>query len=172
MRTSEAMKPPSRLLLTMLSFLSIGLLIVGVEYERAACRVSVLGVMSQAKTEDNQSLEYHVWRVFPQDRRGFTIVVASVNPRHFNREDMIALAMQLNREFADKGKLKVGLLDDDKIARLFATGRAEYSTYELAERGRYYLDRSGCREYIQFSNRRKKPRTKVTIRQNCSDRSR
>jgi hypothetical protein len=120
---------------------------------------------SQLTAPQDQSLNYHVWRVFPEDKRGFTIVVASVDPRHFNRNDMRALATELNAKFGDKSKLKVGLLDDDNIARLFATGRAEYSTYVTVERGRYYLDRTVCREYIQFSKQRRK--ALETVKLNC-----
>jgi hypothetical protein len=172
MRTKEAIKVSSRFLLSMLSSLFIGLLVAGSEYEKPARRINVTAGSAQSKTEGNESLGYHVWRVFSKDRRGFTVVVASVDPKRFNREDMTALASQLKKEFGDKQKLKVGLLDDANIARLFATGRAEYSTYETAERGRYYLDRSTCREYIEFSTRRGKPRTKITIRLDCTGRRR
>jgi hypothetical protein len=119
--------------------------------------------MPATETKLNQPLEYHIWRVFPEDRKGFTVIVASVNPKHFNRDDMTALAKELNKKFQEKSKLKVGLLDDENVARLFATGRAEYSTYEASERGRYYLDRSVCREYVQFSSERGKPRQTVKL---------
>ena len=165
MRTNKAIRGSSTVVMVMLCLLVIGLLIAGLDYGKAPRRVNAVEAMSQSKTEDNQSLDYHVWRVFSEDRKGFTTVVVSVNPRHFNRDDMTKLAMQLDREFAEKPKLKVGLLDDDNIARLFATGRAELSTYYTAERGRYYLDRTACREYIQFSTKRGKPRE--TIRLKC-----
>lgn len=122
-----------------------------------------LRIVQQPETSISPPLDYHVWRVFPEDRKGFTVVVASVNPRHFNRQDMMALARELNRKYQEKAKLKVGLLDDENIARLFASGRAEYSTYETAERGRYYLDRNACREYVQFSTKRGRPRQKVKL---------
>ncbi|HEV2707199.1 MAG TPA: hypothetical protein VGV59_14860 [Pyrinomonadaceae bacterium] len=115
--------------------------------------------------DDDGALDYRVWRVFPEDRRGFTLVVVSVNPKHFNRADMTALAARLKREFAEKAKLKVGLVDDDDTARLFVEGRVNYPTYERAERGRYYLDRNACREHIQFSEQRGRPRK--TIRLDC-----
>lgn len=119
--------------------------------------------MSRTENKVSQPLDYHVWRVFAEDRKGFTVVVVSVNPKHFNRDDMTALAKELNRKFQEKSKLKVGLLDDENIARLFATGRAEYSTYETSERGRYYLDRVACREYIQFSSQKGKARQTVKL---------
>jgi len=119
--------------------------------------------MPATETKLSQPLEYHVWRVFPENRKGFTVVVVSVNPKHFNRDDMTALAKELNKKFQEKSKLKVGLLDDENVARLFATGRAEYSTYETSERGRYYLDRTVCREYVQFSSERGKRRQTVKL---------
>lgn len=119
--------------------------------------------MSRTETKLSQPLDYHVWRVFSEDQKGFTVVVVSVNPKHFNRDDMMALAKELNRKFQEKSKLKIGLSDDENVARLFATGRAEYSTYEASERGRYYLDRTACTEYIQFSRQRGKPRQTVKL---------
>lgn len=153
------------------SVLFVLLLIAAHKYEKSVRRFND-AANAQAQTENSESPGFHVWRVFSPDRRGFTVVVVSVDPKLFNRKDMSALAGQLNQEFADKRKLKVGLLDDQNIARLFASGRAEYSTYETAERGRYYLDRTTCQEYIQFSTHRQKGRTKVAIRLNCSGRRR
>jgi hypothetical protein len=100
---------------------------------------------------------------FQQIGKGFTVLVLSVNPKHFNRVDMTALAKELNKKYQEKQKLKVGLLDNENIARFFASGRAEYSTYEAAERGRYYLDRTTCREYVQFSSQRGSPRQTVKL---------
>jgi len=111
-----------------------------------------------AGAQRSNSLDYHVWRVYPEDRRGYTVVVVSVNPKHFNRNDMTSLASELNNKFADKKKLRIGLLDDADIARLFAQGRASYPTYERAERGRYYLDRDSCKEYVQFEGKKGRPR--------------
>lgn len=120
---------------------------------------------SQHAAQGSNSLDYHVWRVYPEDRRGHTIVVVSVNPKHFNRNDMSSLATEFNKQFADKKKLKIGLLEDADIARLFAEGKISYPTYARAERGRYYLDRDACKEYVQFEGKKGKPRE--TVRFNC-----
>ena len=104
-------------------------------------------VVTQAQ---NKSLDYKIWQVFSQDMKGFTIVVVSVNPEHFNRQDMTALAAKLNEEFAQKQKLKVGLLDDANRASLFVLGRLELPDFDRAQKGLYYLDRTKCKEYIQF----------------------
>ena len=149
---------------TLLSGLFVATLIIGV-VSCVKSSSSANDSMSRTEAKLSQPLDYHVWRVFSEDQKGFTVVVASVNPKHFNRHDMTALAKELNRKFQEKSKLKVGLLDDENVARLFATGRAEYSTYEASERGRYYLDRTACREYIQFSTQKGKQRQ--TVRLDC-----
>jgi len=110
-----------------------------------------------AQAQSNRQLDYQIWKVFSQDTKGFTIVVVSVAPKHFNREDMTALATKLNAEFAQNEKLKIGLLDDENVARLFVTGRLEIADYEKSERGRYYLDRSKCKEYVHFISETNKP---------------
>jgi hypothetical protein len=114
----------------------------------------------------NKSLDYQIWKVFTQDTKGFTVVV-SVNPEHFNREDMTVLAAILNEEFAQKQKLMIGLLDDANAARLLVTGRLELPDFNRALKGLYYLDRKKCKEYIQFVTENKKPRNEV-IRFRCS----
>lgn len=148
-----------------LGVLVIALFIVFLGHGNALRHVNAVEAISQTKTEDTQSLDYHVWRVFTEDKKGFTTLVVSVDTRHFNRDDMTNLAKQLNKQFMEKPKLKVGLLDDENIARLFASGRVELSTYYEAERGRYYLDRTACRQYVEFSSKRGKPRE--TIRLKC-----
>lgn len=168
MRTDRGIKVSITFASSMLGLLFVTLIVAAPQYEKPVRRINDNAANAQAKSENSKSPGYHVWRVFSPDRRGFTVAVVSVDPKRFNREDMSALASQLNQEFADKRKLKVGLLDNENTARLFASGRAEYSTYETAERGRYYLDRTMCQEYIQFSTRRQKPMTKLAIRLNCS----
>ena len=125
------------------------------------CALNLIVVQAQ-----NKSLDYQIWKIFSQDTKGFTIVVVSVNPEHFNREDMTALAAKLNGEFAQKRKLKVGLLDDANTARLFVTGRLEIPDFNRAQKGLYYLDRTKCKEYIQFLRRGEKQRNEI-IRFRC-----
>jgi hypothetical protein len=120
-------------------------------------------VVAQAQ---NKPLDYQIWKVFSQDTKGFTIVVVSVNPEHFNREDMTALAAKLNAGYAQKQKLRVGLFDDANTARLFATGRLELPDFNRAQKGLYYLDRTKCKEYIQFLRQGKRQRKEI-IRFRC-----
>jgi hypothetical protein len=138
---------------------------------RAFCRVILIltfyGASVVVAQAQNKSLDYKIWQVFSHDTKGFTIVVASVNPEHFNRDDMTALAAKLNEEFAQKQKLKVGLWDDANAARLFVTGRLEIPDFNRAQKGLYYLDRTKCKEYLQFRERDNNSRNEV-IRFRCS----
>lgn len=146
-----------------------GLVVAGVSYRKIPRDVSTDIVATRSKLENSKPLDYRVWRFpSPADKNRFTIAVASVGSKHFNREDMTALAAQLNKEFTQETRVKVGLVDDENTARLFVRGGANYPTYEKAERGRYYLDRTKCEEYIQFSTQSEKPRNEVTIKLNCS----
>ena len=111
----------------------------------------------------NEPTDYHVWKVFPEDQNGFTIIIVSVAPRHFNRGDMIDLAKRLDEGFPDRPKLKAGLLDNESIVKLFSTGQADLTTYYSSERGRYYLDRVACRQYVEFSSERGKPKKIVNL---------
>ena|SRR5215470_4099451 len=124
------------------------------------------GQATADESEDQRPLEYKVWRIYPPDRRGFAIAVLSVNPKHFNRGDMAILAHELNSKFGDIRKVKAGLLDNADTARLFVEGLLDYPSFEKAERGRYYLDRDRCNEYIQFSRHKAKPKQTLTF--NCN----
>lgn len=163
MRIKTAVRNSCLIVATTAAIFAIGLIVAELNYGETSHHVEAVTALSQCNTQDSASLDYHVWRVFSEDRKGFTIVVVSVSPTHFNRNDMTMLAARLNKEFGERKKLKIGLLDDENIARNFVSGRAEYSTYEIAERGRYYLDRSTCKEYIQFSTLRGRPRETVNI---------
>ena len=134
---------------------------------RAVLMVSLCVVGLVVAQAQDKRLDYQIWKVFSPDTKGFTIVVVSVNPAHFNRGDMTALAAKLNEEFAQKQKLKVGLLDDANAARLFVTGRLELPDFNRAQKGLYYLDRSNCKEYVQFLRGGKRPRNDV-LRFRCS----
>jgi hypothetical protein len=106
----------------------------------------------------NKALNYHIWRVFPKDNKGFVAVVISVEPKHFNRNDMLSLATEINKRYTNEAKLKVALLDDAATARNFVNGRAEYPEFERAQKGIYYLNRIKCEEYIWFMTQGKRPK--------------
>jgi len=112
-------------------------------------------------------VDYRVWRVREnKSPKGFTIAIVTLAPQRFNKRDISLLADQLNKRFASEQRVQVGLLDDENTARLFIEGRLEYPAYTKAERGRYYLDRTQCKEYVQFHPQGRK--VKQMIRLNCS----
>jgi hypothetical protein len=127
---------------------------------------TIITVAQTDPSKDNQ-LDFKVWKVFSPDSKGFTVVILSLNAKHFNHTDMKVLALKLNAEFAQNDKLRVGILDDANSARLFVTGGLEIPEYNKAERGRYYLDRTKCREYIRYSTARGKPVNMVKISIGC-----
>lgn len=126
-------------------------------------------IVSPTPPAESESLDYKVWSVSRKvDTKGFKTVVVSVNENHFNSEDMTALAKKLNERFAEERKIKAGFLDDADTARLFTTGKANYGDYQKAERGRYYLDREKCKEYVKFSKAKDKVRKKLIIMSKCT----
>ena len=113
------------------------------------------------------AVEYRVWRITEnKSPKGFTVAIVTLAPERFNKRDISLLADQLNKRFASVQRVQVGLLDDENAARLFVAGRLEYPAYAKAERGRYYLDRTRCKEYVQFYPQGSK--AKQMIRLNCS----
>lgn len=107
--------------------------------------------------------EYVVWRVFAPDGRGYTRIVMSLDEQKFNGRDLRRIGAQINRQFPEAQKLKVGLLDDSNIAQLFIAGKVSYQTYERAERARYVFDRVTGKGYIEFAAERGGSRTRITI---------
>lgn len=142
--------------------------VAGIDSKKSPGQISAVVDVAQPQSEGSRELDYRVRRFFfPADKKRFSIILVTANPKHFNREDMTALAAQLNKEFAGEIRLKAAVFDDDNIPRLFVTGGLELPEYEEARRGLYYLDRSKCREHIQFSTRSGRPKNEVTIKFNC-----
>lgn len=87
-------------------------------------------VTMSSMIEDNQELKYQVRRfVLQKNKNQFAFLIIYVDPKHFNRDDMIAIAVQLNRNYAQQTKLQAMLLDDDDVSRNIAPGGAEYSIF-------------------------------------------
>ena len=127
-----------------------------------------LVVNGQTDTKNPKAKRYNIRPLFiPTDENRFSIVIVSIDSKHFNRDDMTALANELRIEFAKVSRIRAGLVDDDELAQLFQTGRLEVRDFDRAQRGLYYLDRKRCKEYIQFSTRKGQRRSTVTIRFKC-----
>lgn len=125
----------------------------------------------QGERDGNQhTLDYRIWKIWPATKNGLTVVFASVNPKHLNREEMAKLAKQLNKDLEHRSKLRVFLWDDDEQARLYAEGFGlDYMKgFEDKLRAIYILDRTKCEEYIEFSPDANKPKEKVKIRFECT----
>jgi hypothetical protein len=84
----------------------------------------------------------------------------SVDPSHFVREDMLALAERLNQDFCYEKQLTAILLDDYYAAR---HPLRNTKAYWDAERGTYYFDRKTGRQFIKFSTSRDKRKDEVEI---------
>jgi len=84
----------------------------------------------------------------------------SIDPSHFAREDMLALADRLNKDFCYERQLTAIILDDYYAARHPLRNTKKYWA---AERGKYHLDRDRREEYIKFSTARGKPWDEVVI---------
>jgi hypothetical protein len=138
-----------------------------------ALHVQPLSKKSNFSVENTRQSEgerqfYGIKRVFPaKETQGFTIVIVTVDPAHFNRADMKTLACRLNKKFPQSSRMKAALLDDENVARLFLSGNLEMPEFNKGQRGLYYLDRAKGKEYIQFSTKRDKPNDEVRIKVKC-----
>lgn len=91
---------------------------------------------------------------------GHLYLYISVDPTHFTRKDMQALAQRLNRDFCFEKKLTAILLDDYYAAR---HPLRNTKSYWDAERGIYHFDRNKGRGYIKFSTARGKRKDEIVI---------
>lgn len=153
----------------LLGICAVGSLIPGAHYGKSPSDISCVAVETHCQTQASRSLKYLVLRFhFPADKKRAAIVLVTVDPEHFNRVDMIALAAELNKEFSEQPRMKAALFDDENTVRLFVAGGLEIPELDKSQRGMYELDRIKCKEYIQFSTRKGRPRNETTIRFKCS----
>jgi len=94
------------------------------------------------------------------DRR---LVAISVAPGPFGRDEMTRLARKLNQDFSEEPRLLVEIMDDQEIAEHVPPAGEYYHWYMSAKRGEYHLDREKGLEYVQFSTKRGRPGTEVTL---------
>lgn len=149
--------------------LLFGFIIVAVIYSFSYWRLTRnenLGVASaQTVATNTPTVDFQVVRLIPSKRLGQSSkAIVSVDPQHFNDNDLILIAHRLNEIFVNENKIEVGLLDDEITARLFSEGKVNYATYEKAERGRYVLNRLNQKEYIEFSKERGGSKKRITIK--------
>jgi hypothetical protein len=89
-------------------------------------------------------------------------VAISINPRHFTREEMTALARQLGQDLCNEQRIVVSILDDYQAAKHYDLSN-EKTWPKLRLRGYYELDRDTGKEVIHFSLKRGNPVDEVTI---------
>lgn len=96
------------------------------------------------------------------------LVMISIKPQHFNRDDMIALARRLNREYCIEQNLTVLIFDNHQSAGHFsASYESETQERDLAAlRGNYHINRQTGEEVVLFSKDPAKPREMVKIELN------
>lgn len=90
------------------------------------------------------------------------LIVISIDPKHFVKEDMIALAYDLRNLYSSEPRFGAIILDDDDLA-LHSSPIHRKEEYLLARRGFYYSNRGTGEEHIQFSTERGRPWSEVRI---------
>ncbi len=128
---------------------------------------AVLAGAQQAATKcpcndiDPKAPEYRIGLASHSAKKGCELYLfISVDATHFVREDMVALAHQLNRDFCYEKRVSAIILDD------YAAARSPFRNikfYLEAERGIYKLNRESGEQYIKFSTARDKPKDEVVI---------
>jgi hypothetical protein len=103
------------------------------------------------------------WHAYSSNGTPRTLFLAiSVDPGHFRRADMVALARTLNRVYCKEPRLVVAVLDDHRAARAFSP-TTETEWFQKHIRGYYDLDRDARKETISFSTEPGKPRDEIKI---------
>lgn len=97
------------------------------------------------------------------------VLYVSVSSGHFNREDMLLLARELNQDFCNEPKLTVLIFSDYQAAKSLVFSVERLPTYDrdkAALRGGYNLDRVARTESVSFSPDASKPRDEIKINLN------
>lgn len=141
--------------------------------QRIAARVASAPVAPEPEraareqpAETPHAVDYKVARIINSTSEQKTYLYVFVEPQHFVREKMMALARRLNHDFPDRQRVMAFILDDEHTARHFNPVAGEDEIFWKACRGEYHLDRLEGEEYIQFSTRRgmKTDEMKVNLR--------
>lgn len=101
------------------------------------------------------------------------LIHISIKPKNFNREDMLTLAHQLNRDFCNEQIIAVLIFDSHRSAKSFAPPgiisdlrhpHSETHDRDMKSlRGSYYLDRTAGKESIRFNSVPGKPTNEIKI---------
>ena len=111
-----------------------------------------------------QNISYEVGRVIRNSNEPHEVtVIISVDPQHFNRDDMVRLASQLKTDFPNAPILSGEILDDRNIADNYVPAGDMYRLFYKARRAFYSLNRKTGKEYIEFSSARGKPFNEIKV---------
>jgi hypothetical protein len=97
--------------------------------------LSALTSSGQSNAQKNAPIEYQIFGVWKPGYKGGSLAFVSVNPPHFNREDMLLLAQELKQQFKLKRQIRVLLFDDPLWAEAYAKGKAEPRDVDLYVKG-------------------------------------
>jgi hypothetical protein len=102
------------------------------------------------------------WRTYSVAGPKTLLLAISIDTHHFSRDEMVALAHRIKRDFCRERKLDIAILDSYKAARAFAP-TIEKEWFQKHWRGDYFLDRDSGEERITFSTVPDRPRDEVIV---------
>lgn len=97
---------------------------------------------------------------------GYTLITVSINAKHFNRKDMTTLAGQLREEFAEETRLDAALFDESTPDYIL-TGGGEIMDFYAEQRGLYSVNRSKCKEHIEYYTKKGNTKGRIMIPFRC-----
>jgi hypothetical protein len=118
-------------------------------------------------TEKNQRrIQYRIGNSTRTVKEPIALIIhISIKPQHFNREDMVALARQLNRDFCNEQFIVVLIFDSYRSAQSYVL-HPHSETYQRdlkSLRGFYDLNRTTGEESVRFASSPGKPRNEIKI---------
>jgi hypothetical protein len=133
-------------------------------------RSSETGCVQCERQKMKRTVKYRVARSERTVAGSSTLVLyVSTDSRHFNRDDMVLLAGELNRDFCEEPRLTVLIFSDYRAAKslVFSIEQLPTSARDKAAlRGGYNLDRVARTESVSFSPDAAKPRDEIKINLN------
>jgi hypothetical protein len=94
------------------------------------------------------------------------VLLVSIKNKHFNVEDIKALALRFKDDYCNEQRLNVLIFDNKSSAKSFTLVKENNPTYDQdqkALRGFYFLDRTTGKEYIEFSSERGNPEYRIEL---------
>jgi hypothetical protein len=124
--------------------------------------------VAQSEKQRNKPLDYQVRRVIRSTKKGgYTLITVRVNAKHLNRKDMTTLAEQLREEFAEETRLNAALFDESTPDYILTRG-GEIMDFYAEQRGLYSVDRSKCKEHIEYYAKKGNAKRKIMITFGCA----